>query len=71
MIDAPLEEAVKTARELAVSEGILGGISGGAAVWGALQEAQKPENEGKTIVAILPDFGERYVSTLLFEDLRD
>ena len=71
VIDAPLEEAVKTARELAVSEGILGGISGGAAVWGALQEAQKPENEGKTIVAILPDFGERYVSTLLFEDLRD
>lgn len=71
VIDAPLEESVKTARELAVTEGILGGISGGAAVWAALQEAQKPENEGKTIVAILPDFGERYVSTLLFEDLRD
>src|SRR5699024_1730171 len=71
VIDAPPEESVKTARELAVTEGILGGISGGAAVWGALQEAQKPENEGKTIVAILPDFGERYVSTLLFEDLRD
>ena len=48
-----------------------GTISGGAAVWAALQEAQKPENEGKTIVAILPDFGERYVSTLLFEDLRE
>ena len=40
-------------------------------MWAALEEAKKPENEGKTIVAILPDFGERYVSTLLFEDLRD
>ncbi len=71
VIDAPLENATKTARELAVSEGILSGISSGAAVWTAVQEAQKDENEGKTIVVIVPDFGERYVSTLLFDDLRD
>ncbi len=71
VIDAPLENATKTARELAVSEGILSGISSGAAVWAAVQEAQKDENEGKTIVVIVPDFGERYVSTLLFDDLRD
>lgn len=71
VIDAPLENATKTARDLAVSEGILSGISSGAAVWAAVQEAQKDENEGKTIVVIVPDFGERYVSTLLFDDLRD
>lgn len=71
VVDVPLENATKTARELAVSEGILSGISSGAAVWAALQEAQKEENEGKTIVVIVPDFGERYVSTLLFDDLRD
>ena len=40
-------------------------------VWAALEEAKKPENDGKTIVVIVPDFGERYVSTVLFEDLRD
>lgn len=69
--DAPLDAAVKTARELAVQEGILSGISSGAAVWAAVEEAKKPENAGKTIVVIVPDFGERYVSTLLFDDLRD
>lgn len=71
VIDAPLENATKTARELAKTEGILAGISSGAAVWAALEEAKKDENEGKTIVVIVPDFGERYVSTLLFDDLRD
>ena len=71
VIDAPLENATKTARELAKAEGILAGISSGAAVWAALEEAKKDENEGKTIVVIVPDFGERYVSTLLFDDLRD
>ena len=71
VVDAPLENATKTARELAVSEGILSGISSGAAVWAAVQEAQKDENEGKTIVVIVPDFGERYVSTLLYEDIRN
>lgn len=69
--DAPLDKAVATARELAVKEGILAGISSGAAVWAALEEAKKPENKGKTIVVVVPDFGERYVSTLLFDDLRD
>lgn len=71
VIDAPLENATTTARELAKAEGILAGISSGAAVWAALEEAKKDENEGKTIVVIVPDFGERYVSTLLFDDLRD
>ena len=69
--DVPLDKAISTARELAAKEGILAGISSGAAVWAALEEAKKPENEGKTIVVVVPDFGERYVSTLLFDDLRD
>ncbi|KAB1502987.1 cysteine synthase A [Corynebacterium sp. 320] len=69
--DVALDDAVKTARQLAAEEGVLSGISSGANVWAALQEAKKPENAGKTIVVIVPDFGERYVSTLLFEDLRD
>lgn len=69
--DAPLDEAVRVAREMAVKEGILAGISTGANVWAALEEAKKPENEGKLIVVIVCDFGERYVSTLLFDDLRD
>lgn len=66
-----IEDAVATARRLATEEGILAGISGGAAVFAALQEAKRAENDGKTIVVIVPDFGERYVSTLLYEDLRD
>lgn len=69
--DVSLDDAIATARTLAAEEGILSGISSGANVWGALQEAKKPENAGKTIVVVVPDFGERYVSTLLFEDLRD
>ncbi|KGM19011.1 cysteine synthase A [Corynebacterium auriscanis] len=69
--DAPLDEAVRVARELAVKEGILAGISTGANVWAALEEAKKPKNEGKLIVVVVCDFGERYVSTLLFDDLRD
>ena len=51
--DAPLDESIRVARELAVQEGILAGISSGAAVWAALEEAKKPENEGKTIVVIV------------------
>ncbi len=47
------------------------GISGGAAVWAALRVAARPENSGKTVVVIIPDFGERYVSTMLYEDLLD
>lgn len=69
--DAPLDEAVRVARDMAVKEGILAGISTGANVWAALEEAKKPENEGKLIVVVVCDFGERYVSTLLFDDLRD
>lgn len=69
--DASLEDSIKVARELATEEGVLSGISSGANVWAALEEARKKENAGKTIVVVVPDFGERYVSTLLFEDLRD
>ncbi|QNV38851.1 cysteine synthase A [Rothia terrae] len=64
------ENAVNTARALGAQEGILGGISAGAAVWAALEEAKKSENTDKLIVAIVPDFGERYISTVLYEDIR-
>jgi len=64
------EDAMRTSRLLATQEGILGGISSGAAVWAALEEAKKSENKDKLIVAIVPDFGERYISTALYEDIR-
>ncbi|MEV8148903.1 cysteine synthase A [Arthrobacter sp. NPDC080031] len=70
VLDATLEDSVATARALGTKEGILGGISAGAAVWGALQLAKRPENKDKLIVAIVPDFGERYISTVLFDDIR-
>jgi cysteine synthase A len=60
------EDAIGTARELARREGVLAGISGGAAVWAALQVAARPESVGARIVTILPDSGERYVSTPFF-----
>ncbi|MDO4899006.1 MAG: pyridoxal-phosphate dependent enzyme, partial [Rothia sp. (in: high G+C Gram-positive bacteria)] len=69
--DVTIEKAVSTSRALGTEEGILGGISAGAAVWAALEEAKKSENAGKLIVAIVPDFGERYISTLLYEDIRN
>ncbi len=61
------EDAFETARKLAKMEGLLCGISSGAAVWAALEQAHRPENKGKQIVAILPDTGERYLSTDLIE----
>ena len=64
------EDAFSTARRLAKEEGILAGISSGAAVWAALEVAARPENKGKLIVAILPDTGERYLSTGLFEETK-
>lgn len=69
--DVALSDALSTARRLATDEGILAGISGGAAVWAALEQAKLPENDGKTIVVVVPDFGERYISTMLYEDLLD
>ncbi len=65
------EEAVAYARRLALEEGILSGISSGAAVAAALRWAHKPANEGKTVVVLLPDSGERYLSSVLFEDVFD
>ncbi|GAA0208806.1 cysteine synthase A [Corynebacterium riegelii] len=65
------EDAVATSRELAVKDAVLGGISAGANVKAALELAAREENAGKTIVVIIPDFGERYVSTVLYEDIRD
>ena len=68
---ATTEESIKTSRDLATQEGLLVGISAGANVSAALKLAERPEFEGKTIVVVLPDFGERYVSTILFEDIRE
>lgn len=64
------EEAIRTSRALATEEGILGGISSGAAVYTTVEEAKKSENKDKLIVAVVPDFGERYISTVLYEDIR-
>ena len=64
------EDAFAAGRQLGRSEGVLVGISSGAALWAAIQLAKRPENKGKTIVALLPDTGERYLSTPLFSDVR-
>ena len=65
------DNALQTAREMATREGLLVGISSGAATWAALQVAARPENKGKLIVVIIPSFGERYLSTPLFANLAE
>ncbi|MGO3042649.1 cysteine synthase A [Ancrocorticia populi] len=71
VIAVPGDVAIATARDSATKEGLLVGISSGAALYAALQIAKRPEAAGKTVVAIIPDFGERYLSTPLFEGLLD
>lgn len=68
VITVESDDAFAIGREIGREEGVLVGISSGAAVWAALELAKRPENEGKTIVAILPDAGERYLSTPMFAD---
>src|SRR5690625_6161602 len=70
VIDLHAETSVARAREVATSEGLLVGISSGAAIEAALQVARREENAGKTIVVVVPSFGERYLSTILYEDLK-
>ncbi|ROS77075.1 cysteine synthase A [Cellulomonas sp. PhB143] len=71
VIDVNAETAVEYARRAAKEEGLLVGISSGAAIYAALQVAARPENAGKTIVTIIPSFGERYLSSILYSDLMD
>ncbi|MGH3430867.1 MAG: cysteine synthase A [Terriglobales bacterium] len=71
VLDASIGDSVDVARRLGSEEGILGGISSGAIVWGALEVAKRPENAGKLVVAIVADYGERYISTLLYDDIRE
>jgi len=70
IIQVSAENAGIMAKRLAKEEGILAGISSGAATWAALQVANRPENKDKLIVVILPDTGERYLSTWLFQDIQ-
>jgi cysteine synthase A len=71
VLDAPTDAAFSYARRAAKEEGLLVGISSGAAIWGAVQVANRPEFAGKLVVVVIPSFGERYLSTLLYADLMD
>ncbi|WP_345761568.1 cysteine synthase A [Diaminobutyricibacter sp. McL0608] len=71
VVDVTFDDSIAVAKRLAAEEGILAGISSGAIVWAALEQAKRPENAGKTIVAIVADTGERYISTALWADLVD
>lgn len=71
VVDVELADALATSRALAAKEGILAGISAGANVWAAIELAKRPEMAGKRIVVIIPDTGERYLSTPLFDEFRD
>ncbi len=71
VIDVEFDDAIRLARDTATQDGILVGMSSGAAIWAALEVAKRPEAAGKNIVVIIPSFGERYLSTALYENLRE
>jgi cysteine synthase A len=71
VVDVSFDDAIDVAKKLASQEGILAGVSSGAIVWAALEVAKRPENAGKTVVAVICDTGERYISTPLWADLLD